>query len=126
MAPKKKNWNEIQMVITTLSITATIAMWNMYAGDAKAKAVEAEKAVIPPTPTFIPDPTSTPVPAPTQMVYKPIKIIYGGTPPAPEVVQIAVAAPASSKPQKSNKSGGGGGGGGGNTNPAPAPSSGAS
>lgn len=121
MAPKKKNWNDIQMVITTISITATIGMWNMFAIDAKAKTIEAEKAFIPPAPSETPAPTSTPMPAPTMMVYKPIKIIYGGTPPAPQVVQIAVSAPSSSTGTKPR----GGGGGGGNTNPSP-PSSGAS
>ena len=116
--PQGKSWNEVQMAITAVTITATLGFWNMFATPEKPQAAAQVAATFTPPPP--PPPTETAVPEPTataaSLSLRPVKIIYGGKVPQQEVIQVAVAAP----PAKKNK-GGGGGGGNNTTAPAPAP-----
>ena len=108
--PQGKSWSEIQMAITAVAITATLAFWNIFSAPDKslaaAKMAETPTPPAPPTPTETELPTETAVSAPTASLgLRPIKIIYGGKAPVQQVVQVAAA------PAKKRKSGGGGGGG---------------
>ncbi|MCX6078578.1 MAG: hypothetical protein NTW32_03500 [Chloroflexi bacterium] len=108
--PQGKSWSEIQMAITAVAITATLAFWNIFSAPDKslaaAKMAETSTPPAPPTPTETELPTETAVSAPTASLgLRPIKIIYGGKAPVQQVVQVAAA------PAKKRKSGGGGGGG---------------
>jgi hypothetical protein len=99
--PTPRKWVDIQLVIATISMTAVLAFWNMFAGPEKekaaAKAATEEQAKPMPTATEIPIvviPEAT-MPPPGY------KILFGGEAPKPKVIIQTV------------KRGGGGGGGGG-------------
>jgi len=95
---KKKNWDDVKMVISALSVTATLAMWNIFAAANNQKETAQVAELLPESePVVIIEPAATqPQPAFTG------KILLGGEAPQPRVIV---------------RSGGGGGGGG----SAPAP-----
>ena len=103
---KKKSWADVQMAITAISITATVGLWSMFSGPERAKALakaqEAAQATEPPMPTEVVEPTATAMPVATELAYMPVKVIYGGTPPAPKAVSI-VSAPSTTGSTKTNK-----------------------
>ena len=106
--PQGKSWSEIQMAITAVAITSTLAFWNIFSTpDQNQVAAKAAQTPIPPTPpppTETEQPTETAVPT-ASMALRPIKIIYGGNAPQQQVIQVAAAA----APAKKHRSGGGGG-----------------
>lgn len=108
--PKAKSWAEVQMAISAVAITTTLVLWNMFASPDKNQAVAQAQAT--PAPTEPPAPEeATPVPAPTaSFTLRPVKIIFGGTAPQQQIVQVSASNPTSKKKNNTNK------------NPAPAPS----
>ena len=93
--PQGKSWNEVQMAITAVAITATLGFWNMYASPDKTQAAAQITATFTPPPP--PPPTETALPEPTattavtySLALRPIKIIYGGQMPQQQVVQVAL------------------------------------
>ena len=117
---QNKKWNDVHLAITAISVTAMLGMWNLFATPNKPQAatqVSDTATSLPPAPTETqaPAPTAQPIPT-TTLAFRPVKIIYGGVVPTPQiqptnipaqqVVQVVPAAPA-----KKKKSGGGGGGG---------------
>jgi len=79
-----KNWDDVKMVLTTISITATIGLWNVFAAP-NEKVVMAKAS----------EPTSTPIPTATQMMPTPTptevftgKILLGGKAPVPVVIAV--------------------------------------
>jgi len=128
--PQGKSWNEIQMAITAIAVTASLGFWNLFATPEKAQA--AAKVVESSTPPPPPPPTDTATvtaePTETAMSLRPVKIIFGGEAPKVQVVQVfAPGVPATKKKGGGGGGGGGGapvvsgGGGGGGGAPAPAP-----
>jgi len=120
---KKKSWSDVQMAITAISITATLGMWSMFSGPERAKALakaqEEADANVPPAPTDVVDasePTQLVVEVvPTTVGFTPLKIIYGGTPPAPKPVtyvggSTTTTTTNNAAPAKKPKKNGGGGG----------------
>ncbi len=103
--PNKKSFDDVKMMIATLSITMTIVFWNLFASASSNEVTAAENipqitATLEPTVQVAVEPTPTFVG----------KILLGGEAPQPRVVVV----------QKSGGGGGGGnngggGGGGGNT-----------
>lgn len=107
--PKAKSWAEVQMAITAVAITTTLVLWNMFASPDKNQAVAQAQAT--PAPTEPPTPEeATAVPTATaSFALKPVKIIFGGTAPQQQIVQVSASNPTSKKKNNTNK------------NPAPAP-----
>lgn len=100
---KKKNWDDVKMVISALSVTATLAMWNIFA----ATNDQAEKKQVveaPPEPTVVVEV----LPTPTQPAFTG-KILLGGEAPKPRI--IVVQAKAKNKNNGGDNNDGGGGGG---------------
>ena len=105
--PQGKSWSEIQMAITAVAITATLAFWSLFStpnqNQAIAKAVETATPPVPPPPAATEQPTETALPT-QSLGLRPIKIIYGGKAPVQQIIQVAAA------PAKKRRSGGDGGG----------------
>ena len=102
MAPKKKkNWDDAKMVISALSVTATLAMWNIFAANNKSEHTQVVE--IPPEPVVFIEPT--PVAAQPPFTGK---ILLGGEAPKPRVV--VVQAKSGGNGGNNNNNGGGGGG----------------
>lgn len=105
--PQGKSWSEIQMAITAVAITATLAFWSIFSTpdqtQAIAKAVETATPPAPPPPAATEQPTETALPT-ESLALRPIKIIYGGKAPVQQIIQVAAA------PVKKRRSGGDGGG----------------
>ena len=98
MAKNKKNFDDVKMIIATLSITMTIVFWNLFAGSANnTETVSAENI---PQITATVEPIVQVEPTPTFVG----KILLGGEAPQPRVVVVQ---------QKSGGGGGGNNGGGG-------------
>lgn len=97
--PGSKNWNDIQIVIATVSMAVTLAFWNMFAGPDRESAAKRaqEQAAIPPEPTAAPMLVVQPTPLGDA------KLLFGGNAPQTQVIVRSGG----------NSSGGGGGGGGG-------------
>lgn len=100
--PAPRNWNDIQVVIATISMALTLVFWNLFAGPDRESALKRaqEQAAIPP-----PEPlqtTETVVIQPTPLGDG--KILFGGS--APQTTVIV---------QNGGGGNGGGGGGGGGT-----------
>jgi hypothetical protein len=124
--PQGKSWSEIQMAITAVAITATLGFWNQFSAPSQTQA--ATQVAQPSTPPPPPPATETAQPTATAvslLPLRPVKIIFGGKAPQPQIIQVA-AAPAVKKRQ----SGGGPavdtGAGGAPSAPAPAASTGSS
>ncbi|MBT3322802.1 MAG: hypothetical protein HN392_11015 [Anaerolineae bacterium] len=100
MAKAKKSFDEIKMMIATISITMTIIFWNLFASDVNQKESSPEVTNTPQI-TATPEPvieTVKPVPAFTGKIY------LGGQAPQPRVIIKTVP-----------RTGGGGNGGGNNS-----------
>ncbi|MGC1377219.1 MAG: hypothetical protein WA821_13400 [Anaerolineales bacterium] len=105
----KQGWGEIQLAIAAVGLTATLVFWNLFSTPQKQKDVaQAGDTQIPPSQDTT-QADATPTPA-----FYPVKIIFGGTAPAPQATNANVVfqPPA---PQPKRRGGGGGGGGGGGT-----------
>lgn len=93
--PNAKNWTDVQMAITTVAITASLGLWNIFATPAKkpTASLAEVKPTQPPTQTPLPLPTETALPQPTPtaatLALRPVKIIFGGKAPKQQVIQIA-------------------------------------
>lgn len=126
--PQGKNWKDVQMAITAISITATLTFWNLFSvpdtSVAAADAIETD-VVEPPQPTEAAAPTAaasaTAMPSAFVLKLKPVKIIYGGSLPTQMAITVTpgpaiaaapvAAAPVVAAPKKK--------GGGGTTKPKP-------
>ena len=95
---KKKNWDDVKMVISALSVTATLAMWNIFAANTPKENTQVVELLPEPEPVVVIEPTAIP----TQPAFTG-KILLGGEAPKPRVVVV----------HTSGSGGGGGGGGGG-------------
>jgi len=130
----KKRWLDIQLILASIAVTSTVALWNNFARGARAAEVPA--APPPPDPTFTlsytPTPTATATAVPTAtvsaitdsngVVHLPkVHLLLGGKLP---VIPVVVAVQPSSS-GSSNQSGGSKSSGGSTkttaSNPAPAP-----
>lgn len=103
--PQGKNWKDVQMAITAISITATLAFWNLFSvPDTSAAAADgiATDTVEPPQPTDVIEPTAaaTATAMPKSVVFnlKPVKIIYGGTLPTQMAITVTPGATLSAAP----------------------------
>ncbi len=108
--PQGKNWKDVQMAITAISITATLAFWNLFSvPDTSVAAADAvdTSAPEPPQPTDVIEPTAaasaTAMPTAVLLSLKPVKIIYGGTLPTQMAITVTpgpaiVAAPVAAAP----------------------------
>ena len=90
---KKKNWDDVKMVISALSVATTLAMWYIFATTNDQNKIN-QVAEATPEPTVFMQPTATATQPPFSG-----KILLGGEAPKPRVVVV--------------RTGGGGGGGGG-------------
>ncbi len=92
--PAPRNWNDIQIVIATISMAVTLIFWNMFAGPDRASAVKRaqEQAANPLQPLVGGVVAVQPTPLGDG------KILFGGTAPQTQIIV--------------RSSGGGGGGGG--------------
>lgn len=95
--PGSKNWDDVKMVLTTLSVTATLGLWNVIASPAENK-VSAKEI----------DPTAAPSPVATQIVAVPSptpvftgKILLGGQAPVPVVIAVPEKVVKNNQPAKS-------------------------
>ena len=104
MATKpQKSWNEIQLAIAALALTATLGFWNLFSAGQKQPVSETVTATdVPPTEEL----PQAPMPTPRAGVL-PVKIIFGGKAPQQRVVVQVNAAPAQPKRKNNNKNGGG-------------------
>lgn len=98
--PGPKNWDDIKMMLTTISITATLGFWNVFAA-ANEQNIVAKEVEQPASPT--PGVTQTLVAAsasPTPVFTG--KILLGGKAPSPVViaVQQKAAAKKGQQPQQ--------------------------
>jgi hypothetical protein len=103
MSPKSTSnkWADMQLVIATIALTSVLALWNIFAGPDREKAVEkaaekaaGEQAAKIPTATVMPAPVVVPTIPPLGYT-----VLFGGEAPKPQVIVVQ------------NKGGGGGGGG---------------
>lgn len=98
--PNARRWNDVQTAIATVAIVTTLGLWNLFATPAKAKVVQTQEPVVPPTkPLVSAEPTRMPQ----------VKIMF--TPGAPQTVSNFQSNPQPQKPKKkkhNNNSGGGG------------------
>ncbi len=92
-----RNWNDIQVVIATVSMAVTLVFWNLFAGPDRASAEKRaqEQASIPPEP-IVTENAPIVIVQPTPLGDG--KILFGGSAPQTQIIV---------------QSGGGGGGGGG-------------
>lgn len=82
--PGPKNWDDIKMMLTALSITATLGFWNVFAA-ANEQNIVAKEVEQPASPT--PGVTQEPVAAsPTPMFTG--KILLGGKAPSQVVITV--------------------------------------
>ena len=101
--PKKNNFEDVKMLIATLSITMTLVFWYLFSASTASAEEQVAVANIPQTGATI-EPVATrsvPTPPPTFTG----KILFGGEAPKPQVIVQRV------KTTSSNNNGGGGGGG---------------
>jgi hypothetical protein len=102
--PSPRNWNDIQIVIATISMALTLAFWNLFAGpdrETAAKRAQEQAALpSPPQPAQITAPVQPNLQSTTLQGNGPI--LLGGSAPQTQIIV-----------QNSGRNGGGGGGGGG-------------
>jgi len=77
--PNARNWNDVQTVIASVAIAATLGLWNLFATPTKVEAAQADEPVAPPM-----EPPVTEVPA---AVMPQVKIMFTQTAPQITVVQ---------------------------------------
>jgi uncharacterized membrane protein YgcG len=82
--PVSRNWNDIQVVIATVSMAVTLAFWNMFAGPDRASAEKRaqEQAALPPEPIVATAPQVVTQPTPLGDG----KILFGGTAPQTQII----------------------------------------
>jgi len=104
--PKLHNWNDVQIMLATISIAATLGLWNVFAEPVKTVTAQVQdEPVAPPLPTTETSPVAV---EPTAMpqIQPQTKIMFTqAAPQASNVVQ-----PQKVKKKKNNNNGGGGGG----------------
>lgn len=94
--PNARNWNDIQTAIATVTVVATLGMWDLFAIPAQAETLEAQEAVIPPADTPVDaEPTSMPQ----------VKIMF--TSPAPQTSTTFQQPQQETKKKKKKNNGGG-------------------
>jgi hypothetical protein len=107
----RRNWNDIQIIITTSSMALTLAFWNLFAGpdrETAMKRAQEQAALPPPQPAATEAPVVVEVqpilPTPQSVTTLPGNgpILLGGSAPQTQIIVQA-------------RGGGGGGGGGGST-----------
>lgn len=99
--PKKNNFEDVKMLIATLSITMTLVFWHLFSASAASAQEQVAVANLPQAAATL-DPVAValePTPAPTFTG----KILLGGQAPQPKVVVQRVV-----KPRGSNNGGSGG------------------
>ena len=114
----KKNWNDVQVAIATVSMVTTLAAWNIFAGPDRVSAMKRaeEQATLPPPPTAESAIAGLPTPTGDGKVY------FGGNKPQTVVVVQGGGGRKGGGGGGGGSSaggGGGGGGGGGVVNPPP-------
>jgi hypothetical protein len=120
----KKRWLDVQIILASLAVTGTLALWNVFA--------KASRPVTPPTGTPSPDPSATFTVTPTTAASAtataglagPIRLptvhmLLGGK--APVVQPVVVVNSPASGGSGSSSSGSGTSASSGTTNPAPPP-----
>ncbi len=108
-AKPKRNWNDVQIAITTAAIVTSIGMWNLFATPAKTVSTQpTDPAVPPPTDPPIDTPTSS---VPTALPYAKIMFTPGATQQTFIITASQQPQPQVPQPKKKHNKGGGGGGG---------------
>lgn len=102
--PNKNNFDDIKMMIATLSITMTIVFWNLFA-PASSNEATVQAATLPQISAPLEPVTQAEQPAPAFIG----KILFGGQAPQPRV--IVQSGGGGNNNVASNAGGGGGGGG---------------
>ena len=103
--PKKNDFEDVKMLIATLSITMTLVFWHLFSASAASAEEQVAVANIPQAGVTL-EPVATqslPTPAPTFTG----KILFGGEAPKPQVIVQRVKTTSNNN----NNNGGGGGGG---------------
>ncbi len=107
MPNKSKNWTDVQMIISSISVALTLGLWGLFASHEKSVAGVSGEVAVPTQPEALVSSTS-PGLLPGQ------KLLFNGISPQ-SLSQLQTPTPA--KPQQivitAKKHGGGGGGGGG-------------
>jgi hypothetical protein len=127
----KRRWIDIQIVIASIAVSLTVALWNVFAKGSPPVASAVSPQVPDPTNTF----TYTPVPSATAVArvdpnapvtLPKVHLLLGGSMPSAPVVYAS--APSASDPTGGTSGGGGttNPGGGGTKNPPPPPPTGSS
>jgi hypothetical protein len=110
----KKRWLDIQLILASLAVTSTVALWNVFAKPARPEASPTGAPPLDPsfTLTYTPNPTATATVTvaatqdPSAVIHLPkVHILLGGRLPVAPVV-AAVAPSDSSGSQSSNNSSG--------------------
>ena len=113
--PKLRNWNDVQIMLATISIAATLGLWNLFAEPVKTVTAQVQDEPVTPPPTEEP-PTPAPVavistamPQTQPQIQPQTKIMF--TQVAPQTSNVVQ--PQKKKKKNNNNNGGGGSGGGG-------------
>ena len=82
--PARRSWNDIQVAIAVISMTLTLAFWNLFAGPDRESAIKRaqDQAALPPS-----EPIQTVEPAVLQPT--PLgdgKILFGGSAPQTQII----------------------------------------
>jgi hypothetical protein len=96
--PKSRNWNDIQTVLATTAIVATLGLWNLFATPSKTEIVQPSEPVLPP-------PTEPPVES-TPSVLPQVKIYFTQT--APQTTVVQQVQQTNKKKKNKNRNNGGG------------------
>jgi hypothetical protein len=133
----KRRWLDIQLILASLAVTSTVALWNNFARPNRPAAVP----TVPPPPeptftlTYTPAPTATAIPTATVGPYvdangvvrlPKLHLLLGGKLPAVPVVQVARTASSDASSSSGGSSAGPKGGGSPSNPPPPATNSGSS
>jgi len=105
----KKSWLDVQIVLASLAVTSTVALWNVFARGNRPVVSPASPQTTDPayTLTYTPNPTATATLDPSVPVHLPkVHLLLGGKLP---VVPVVVASSASSIDPAVAPTGGGGG-----------------
>ena len=97
MQSKTRNWTDVQLIISSISIALTLGFWGLIASREEAVAVAESEALLP---------VVSPSPVPTVDSLVPGQILYLST------AAPASPAPVTDQPRSRRRDGDGGGGGG--------------
>lgn len=109
--PNKNNFEDIKMLIATLSITMTFVFWHLFSSTASAQEQVAVANI--PQASMGVEPVTTTSQAATSPGFTG-KILLGGQAPQPQVVVQRAKPSGNNNGNAGNNNGGGGNGGGGN------------